>query len=183
MKRLLVILSLLIGMIGLSACQQQTQQTTSTNRHSSQSQSTKTKSKKAESNKTQSSTDDQQVGQRIMVTINDHQLSAHLNRSSAAKAFARELPTTLSFRDYADFPEKIADLHHALPTTGMPSGHAGNQGAIGYWSPDQRVVFYWGTESYYEGIHIIGHFDSQNYRQVIKNMGNHVRVRIARSQS
>ncbi|MBU7447677.1 MULTISPECIES: cyclophilin-like fold protein [Lactiplantibacillus] len=139
--------------------------------------------KKIESNKTKSSTDDQQVGQRITVTINGHQLAAHLNRSSAAKAFARELPTTLSFRDYADFPEKIADLHHALPTTGMPSGHAGNQGAIGYWSPDQRIVFYWGTESYYEGIHIIGHFDSQNYRQVIKNMGNHVRVRIARSQS
>ncbi|MQS76205.1 cyclophilin-like fold protein [Companilactobacillus halodurans] len=115
---------------------------------------------------------------KITISINGTRLKAHLNNSSAAKAFAKELPKTLSFRDYADMPEKVADLNHSLPTKGMPSGHEGTKGTIGYWSPQQRIVFYWGTEDYYEGIHIIGKFDSSNYRNVIKNMGNNVNVRI-----
>ncbi|GAB5056759.1 hypothetical protein COSHB9_11470 [Companilactobacillus alimentarius] len=117
---------------------------------------------------------------KITVSINGTELKAHLNNSSAAKAFAKELPTTLSFRDYADMPEKVADLNHSLPTKGMPSGHEGTRGAIGYWSPQQRIVFHWGTEDYYEGIHIIGKFDSNNYRNVIRNMGNNVNVRITK---
>jgi len=129
-------------------------------------------------NSTKVSAANKQSDQKIVVTINGQKLQAHLNDSSAAKAFAKELPTTLSFRDFADMPEKIADLNHSLPTKGMPVGHAGTKGSIGYWSPQQRIVFYWGTESYYEGIHIIGTFDSDNYRNVIKNMGNDVNVSI-----
>lgn len=117
-------------------------------------------------------------GQKIIVTIQHKKLTAHLNQSSAAKAFARELPLTLSFRDYPGLPEKIADFDHRLPTNGMPSGHAGTRGSIGYWSPQQRIVFYWGTEDYYEGIHIIGKFDTNAYRQVVRGMGNHVQVKI-----
>lgn len=119
------------------------------------------------------------TGKKIGITINDNKLTAHLNNSSAAKEFARELPSTLSFRDYPGLPEKIADLGHKLPTNGMPSGHAGTRGSIGYWSPQQRIVFYWGTEDYYEGIHIIGHFDTNDYRRVVKNMGNDINVKIA----
>ncbi|QMU08800.1 cyclophilin-like fold protein [Levilactobacillus suantsaii] len=122
----------------------------------------------------------QKASTKITITINGTRLKAHLNNSSAARAFAQELPTTLRFSDYADMPEKVANLHHSLPTKGMPSGHAGTQGAIGYWSPQRRIVFYWGTESYYEGIHIIGKFDATNYRHVVKTMGNHVNVRITK---
>lgn len=116
--------------------------------------------------------------QKINIKINGTTLKAHLNNSSAAQAFAKELPINLSFRDFMDMPEKVADLNHKLPTKGMPSGHAGTDGSIGYWSPDRRIVFYWGTEDYYEGIHIIGKFDSTNYQKVIKSMGNNVTVRI-----
>ena len=119
---------------------------------------------------------------KIVITINGNKMTAHLNNSSAAKAFASELPTTLSFRDYPGLPEKIADLGHKLPTNGMPSGHAGTRGSIGYWSPQRRIVFYWGTEDYYEGIHIIGHFDTNEYRKVVKNMGNNVQVQIRRGE-
>lgn len=120
---------------------------------------------------------------KINIYLNGQILHATLNNSSAARAFAKELPVTLSFRDFmAGFPEKIADLHHGLPTNGMPKGHEGTKGTIGYWSPDQRIVFYYGTESYYDGIHIIGKFTSKNYAQVVKKMGNHVAVRITRAQ-
>ena len=79
-----------------------------------------------------------------------------------------------------DMPEKVADLNHSLITKGMPKGHKGTKGAIGYWSPQQRIVFYYGTEDYYEGIHIIGSFDSDNYKDVVKNMGNDVNVTISK---
>lgn len=129
------------------------------------------------STSTKQSADDK-VGQKIQVTINGKKLDAHLNNSSAAKAFAKQLPTTLNFSDFMDMPEKVADLHYSLPTTGMPSGHEGTKGYIGYWSPDKRIVFYYGTEEYYEGIHIIGKFDDSNYQKVVKNMGNDVSVKI-----
>lgn len=119
--------------------------------------------------------------QAIKIIINGEYLDAHLNDSSAGKAFARELPIYLTFRNFMDMPEKIADLHHKLPTTGMPRGHAGAAGTIGYWSPDHRIVFYWGTEDYYEGIHIIGKFDSSNYRRVIKSMKANAVVRIEKA--
>lgn len=45
----------------------------------------------------------------------------------------------------------------------MPRGHTGAKGTIGYWSPDRRIVFYYGNEEYYEGIHIIDKFDSKIY--------------------
>lgn len=125
--------------------------------------------------------DKQLHAQRIIITINNQKLSAHLNHSSAAQALANELPTTLSFRDYPGLPEKVADLGHRLPTNGMPSGHTGTRGSIGYWSPQRRIVFYWGTEEYYEGIHIIGHFDGNQYRTIVKNMGNNVKVKIAKA--
>ncbi|WP_158610659.1 cyclophilin-like fold protein [Lactiplantibacillus garii] len=116
--------------------------------------------------------------QAIKITVNGVRLTAHLNNSSAARAFAQELPVDLTFRNFMDMPEKIADLHHTLPTTGMPSGHAGTAGSIGYWSPDKRIVFYWGTEDYYEGIHIIGTFDHHDYKKVVRKMAKNTTVKI-----
>lgn len=149
----------------LSGCSQD-------NSSSSTQRSTSTTTKKSS---------DDEIGQKIQVTINGQRLAAHLNNSSAAKAFAKQLPTTLNFSDFMDMPEKVADLHYSLPTKGMPSGHAGTKGYIGYWSPDKRIVFYYGTEDYYEGIHIIGKFDDNNYRKIIKNMGNNVSVSIQKT--
>lgn len=118
----------------------------------------------------------------ISIRVNGQTIKAHLNNSSAARQFRNELPMTLSFRTFmSDYPEKIADLHHGLSTKGMPKGHAGTKGSIGYWSPDQRIVFYYGTESYYEGIHIIGKFDSMKSLKTIRNMKENTKVRITRN--
>jgi len=138
--------------------------------------------KSSQSNSTRSHSESTENVQKIVVTINGKKLKAHLNNSSAARSFAKEMPVTLKFRDFSNMPEKIADMDHALPIQGMPTGHAGTKGSIGYWSPQHRIVFYWGMEDYYEGIHIIGEFDSKNYREVIKNMDNNVNVRIAKAK-
>lgn len=114
----------------------------------------------------------------IEITINHHKLQGTLNNTSAAKAFKKKLPITLRFRKYPGLPEKVADLNSSLPTKGMPDGARGRKGYIGYWSPDQRIVFYYGNEQYWEGIHLIGKFTSKNYATVIKEAPNNTRVRI-----
>lgn len=168
-RKILILIVAVVGLVSLGGCQQRTKGA----------QPAVTQQKSTPKNGSNSA--NKQNSRKIIVDLNGHRLKAHLNQSSAARAFYQELPRTLSFRDYAGLPEKVADLNHTLPTTGMPKGHAGTKGAIGYWSPEQRIVFYWGTESYYEGIHIIGHFDSQHYRKVIKNMKNGTNVRLSRA--
>lgn len=119
---------------------------------------------------------------QIEVQINGRQrLRATLNNSSAARQFARELPKTMHFRNYmSGYEEKIADLHHPLSTRGMPKGNNAKTGEIGYWSPDQRIVFYWGNESYYEGIHIIGHFKQETNLRPIRHLKSNDQVTIKR---
>lgn len=96
----------------------------------------------------------------VVVTIGDTSYPAHLNDTQAALALAERLPLTLSFRDYsASMPEKISELDDALPFDQMPAGDDPQPGDIGYWSPDQRLVLYWGDVGQYTGIHVIGAFD------------------------
>lgn len=119
---------------------------------------------------------------QIEVQINGRKkLKATLNNSSAARQFARELPKTMHFRNYmSGYEEKIADLHHPLSTSGMPEGDSAKAGEIGYWSPDRRIVFYWGNESYYPGIHIIGRFKSGTNLHSIRHLDSGDRVRITK---
>lgn len=119
---------------------------------------------------------------QIEVQINGRKrLKATLNNSSAARQFTRELPKTMYFRNYMNgYEEKIADLHHPLSTKGMPKGNNAKTGEIGYWSPDQRIVFYWGNESYYQGIHIIGHFKRGTNLRPIRHLKSNDQVTIKR---
>nr|WP_259395122.1 cyclophilin-like fold protein [Limosilactobacillus albertensis] len=119
---------------------------------------------------------------QIEVQINNHEkLRATLNNSSAARQFSRELPRTMHFRNYMDgYDEKIADLHHPLTTKGMPRGNNAKAGEIGYWSPDRRIVFYWGNVSYYPGIHIIGHFTKNTDLQLIRHLNSSDKITITR---
>lgn len=101
-----------------------------------------------------------QQGEAIVVTINGQRLKAHLYKNVAAKNLIQKLPLTLSFTDFGSgFDEKIGDLPSKLTTKDMPAGEDPEVGDIGYWSPEPRIVFYWGDVDYYSGIHRIGHFD------------------------
>lgn len=114
----------------------------------------------------------------LKITINEKTLNAQLNSTSAAKDLKKELPTTLTFTSFMGNPEKMADLNHSLSIKGMPKGDEGKAGEIGYWSPDQRIIFYYGHVDYYPGIHIIGKFTSENYSPVISKMKDNTKVKI-----
>lgn len=164
MKKFIIALSLVI-LIGLTGCANNSHQANSVS-----SVALARKSKKKVSKKKKATI------KKIKLKFNRHTLRAHLNNSSAARAFAKKLPTKLTFVDFGNGAEKMADLHYSLSTKGMPKGHAGNKGTIGYWSPDRRIILYYGHVDYYPGIHIIGKFDSKNYVKVIKGMKDNTKV-------
>lgn len=163
MKKRLLILIAMASLLTLAGCSQ-----------SNHSAAVNSSSKPA-------ATKQREARTNIRILANGHVISAHLNHSSAGRAFAKKLPTTLTFDSFpGSNPEKMADLKYSLPTKGMPSGHAGDQGTIGYWSPDRRIIFYYGHVAYYPGIHIIGRFDSNNYHRVIAHLPNHTQVQISK---
>ncbi len=100
---------------------------------------------------------------KIDITINSQTFSAHLNNSVASSELANRLPLTLSFRNFASgFHEKIGDLKSPLTIKGMSDADNPKPGDIGYWSPQPRIVLYWGDVSAYSGIHVIGSFDDRS---------------------
>lgn len=114
----------------------------------------------------------------IKVVIGGKTLKAQLNSTAAAKDFKKDLPKTLTFTSFMSNPEKMADLHHALSLKGMPKGDEGKAGEIGYWSPDRRIIFYYGHVDYYPGIHIIGKFTTKDYHKVVSKLKDNTKVKI-----
>jgi len=116
-------------------------------------------------------------GTKIDIQVGKKYLKGSLNNSSAAKSLKKKSPlTTVFVKGGAGLDENTADLNFKLSTKKMPKGASAKKGNIGYWSPDKRLVFYWGKVDYYEGIHIIGHFKSKDDLKVIKNMKDDQKV-------
>lgn len=117
----------------------------------------------------------------VTVTIDNKKYRAHLLNNSAAKSFAKKLPVTLTFDSYAKgVDEKIADLPVKLNTSNMPVGDSASKGEIGYWSPQPRIVLYYGNVSHYDGIHIIGKFDDVSAIKTIQKQTGKFQVSISK---
>jgi hypothetical protein len=65
----------------------------------------------------------------------------------------------LTFRDFNSV-EKIAELPRPLTTKGVPEGDDPDIADIGYYAPDNNLVFYYGDVGYWNGIVRIGRFDT-----------------------
>lgn len=136
-----------LSLVGLSGCA--SQPTAKSARASSAAASTKMSHRRSAST-------------AIQVTIAGHRFKAHLNQSQPAKQLRRQLPTKFRFNGMgAGDPEKTSDLKQALRVKHTPSGADPRPGDIAYWAPQPRLVFYWGDVAYYQGIHVLGHFDQR----------------------
>lgn len=110
----------------------------------------------------------------IKVKINNKQFNAHLNKSIAAQELYNRLPQSIDFNDLSpNFDEKIGDLNKKINIKGMSKGDDPRPGDIGYWSPQPRIVLYFGDVVYWEGIHVIGSFDKADKIRAIKIIQSH----------
>ena len=92
---------------------------------------------------------------RIRITVDGQPFGASLRDSLAARDLAAQLPLTVDMADHGGV-EKTGPLPEALSTDGEPEGADPEVGAVGYYAPGNDLVLYYGDQSYFPGIVVLG---------------------------
>lgn len=95
---------------------------------------------------------------QIQITIGDQQFGATLDDSAAARDLAAQLPVTVDMVDHGGV-EKTGPLPSPLSTDGQPEGADPEVGEVGYYAPGNDLVLYYGDQSYFPGIVVLGRLD------------------------
>ncbi|SFH82124.1 cyclophilin-like fold protein [Modicisalibacter xianhensis] len=94
----------------------------------------------------------------IVFDVEGQQISALLDDTAAARAFADMLPLELSLDDFGAGVEKIADLPGSLPIGEAPSGMTPRAGDITYYAPWGNLAIFRQGFSYAKGLVKLGGF-------------------------
>jgi hypothetical protein len=95
---------------------------------------------------------------KIQITIGNQRLRATIFDSAAGRDLVAQLPLTIDMIDHGSV-EKTGPLPAPLSRDGQPDGADPDVGDVGYYAPGNDLVFYYGDQSYYPGIVIIGRLD------------------------
>jgi hypothetical protein len=95
---------------------------------------------------------------RITITIDGQTFHASVTNSQASQDLIEQLPQTLEMRDHGGV-EKTGRLRAPLSPQGPPRGAGPAIGDVGYYAPGQDFVLYYGDQSYYDGIVVLGHME------------------------
>jgi hypothetical protein len=93
---------------------------------------------------------------QLQIIAGDLEIVATLRDTPAARDLLAQLPLTLSMRDHGGV-EKTGSLPEALSLADAPDGADPNVADLGYYAPSNDLVLYYGDQSYYQGIVILGH--------------------------
>lgn len=95
---------------------------------------------------------------QIRITIGDQRFGATLMQSAAAEDLLTQLPVTVEMTDHGSV-EKTGPLPAPLSLEGQPDGADPDPGDLGYYAPGNDLVLYYGDQSYFPGIVILGRLD------------------------
>ncbi|GAA4398992.1 hypothetical protein GCM10023168_05670 [Fodinibacter luteus] len=95
---------------------------------------------------------------RIEVRIDGQRFQATLDDSAASRDLVAQLPLTLEMTDHGGV-EKTGALPSPLSLDGQPAGADPDVGDVGYYAPGSDVVLYYGDQSYYDGIVVLGRLE------------------------
>jgi hypothetical protein len=107
----------------------------------------------------------------IEITIGDQRFPATLDDSPAARDLVAQLPVTLEMDDHGSV-EKTGPLPAPLSLDGQPAGADPDVGDVGYYAPGNDLVLYYGDQSYYTGIVILGHLEGDAARRLAEMAGS-----------
>jgi hypothetical protein len=91
----------------------------------------------------------------IEIAIGDEVFTATLDDSAAGRDLVAQLPVTLEMRDHGSV-EKTGALPAPLSLDGQPAGADPDVGDLGYYAPGNDLVLYYGDQSYFAGIVVLG---------------------------
>jgi len=111
---------------------------------------------------------DQQV--KIVITLGGQRVGATLDDSAAARDLLAQLPVTVDMVDHGGV-EKTGPLPSPLSLDGQPEGADPDVGDVGYYAPGNDLVLYYGDQSYYAGIVVLGRLDEGVAAQVADQRG------------
>ena len=103
-------------------------------------------------------TNNQEDSVRIKITIGGQVFHATLSDSPAAHDLIAQLPVTIEMADHGAV-EKTGALTSPLSLEGQPDGADPDVGDLGYYAPGNDLVLYYGDQSYYPGIVILGRLE------------------------
>jgi hypothetical protein len=92
---------------------------------------------------------------RIQIAIGDQHFQATLDGSAASRDLVAQLPLTVEMSDHGGV-EKTGRLPSPLSLAGQPAGADPAVGNVGYYAPGNDLVLYYGDQSYYDGIVVLG---------------------------
>ncbi len=95
---------------------------------------------------------------QIGITISDQRFTAILDDSAAARDLLAQLPVTVDMVDHGGV-EKTGPLLGPLSLEGQPEGADPEVGDLGYYAPSNDLVLYYGDQSYFPGIVVLGRLD------------------------
>ena len=107
----------------------------------------------------------------IRITIGNQRLQATLGDSAASRDLVSQLPLTIEMVDHGSV-EKTGALPAPLSLDGQPDGADPDVGDVGYYAPGHDFVLYYGDQSYYDGIVILGHLDDGAAERIARMDGS-----------
>jgi hypothetical protein len=102
---------------------------------------------------------------KIQIAIGNQRLQATIFDSAAGRDLIAQLPLTIGMTDHGSV-EKTGPLPAPLSLAGQPDGADPDVGDVGYYAPGNDLVFYYGDQSYYRGIVVIGRLDGDAARRI-----------------
>ncbi|MQW76664.1 hypothetical protein GHK92_12320 [Nocardioides sp. dk4132] len=113
---------------------------------------------------------------QIQIIVRGQIFTATLQDSSAATDLVAQLPVTLEMTDHQGV-EKTGPLPAPLSLEGQPEGADPDIGDLGYYAPGNDLVLYYGDQSYYPGIVVLGRLDGDAAER-IASMGGAITATI-----
>ena len=107
---------------------------------------------------------------KIVITLGGERLGATLDASAAARDLLAQLPVTVDMVDHGGV-EKTGPLPSPLSLQGQPEGADPDVGDVGYYAPGNDLVLYYGDQSYFPGIVVLGRLDQGAARQIADQRG------------
>ena len=108
---------------------------------------------------------------KIEITIEDQRFHATLGDSAASRDLLAQLPQTVEMTDHGGV-EKTGPLRSTLSLEGQPPGADPGVGDVGYYAPGRDLVLYYGDQSYYEGIVVLGHLEGDAAERIAQMNGD-----------
>jgi len=95
---------------------------------------------------------------QIEIRVGDERFTATVDDTPAGRDLLAQLPQTIPMSDHGGV-EKTGPLQAPLSREGQPAGADPDVGDLGYYAPGSDLVFYYGDQSYYNGIVVLGTLD------------------------